>query len=203
MKKKLLIIVFEILCICCFVNFSVNASEDKWICKNCGSLNNLGEKFCSNCGELRYQGSVNEVGKINFVNGFFWDNSQNGLSENFMIDLNTLVVATNCISFYIPESWLQGFHFNHDKRSITFYCSAVVLSEGEEDGLLCTIYREVKKRNDKDEYYIGKDSEYWYYFETYSDHVDPKDKDSFDIYKEQSSEFDVIRDSILIEDGEL
>lgn len=200
MKKRLLILLFEILCIFSTVTLSARADEEFWVCEYCQRINKIGEPYCSYCGRERYyKGGVNENGKIDFVNDFYWDTSQKGISENFMIDFNTTVAITKCISFYFPESWIKGIQFTYNENFISFSCASVASSESEEDGLLCVIYREDKKQTDKTEYYIGRDDKYWYYFETYSDHADPKDKESFEIYKEQSSEFDVIRDSLLIE----
>lgn len=200
MKKRILIMLFEILCVFSTVTFSALADEDIWICESCGRANQIGEPYCAYCGKERYyKGGVNEAGKIDFVNGFFWDTSQEGISENLMMDLNTMVMITKCISFRLPESWANGVQFTYNENFISFSCASVAASESEEDGLLCVIYREEKKQTNKTEYYIGKDDRYWYYFETYSDHADQKDKESFEIYKEQSSEFDIIRDSILIE----
>ena len=116
-----------------------------------------------------------------------------------MFDFNTFVVATNYISFYFPESWEQGIWFNFNEKKISFFCQNVYQADTEEDGLLCMIYREKKEQQDKKECYIGSDDEYWYYLETFDDHANPEDTESFEIYKAQSSGLDIIRETILIE----
>lgn len=76
------------------------------------------------------------------------------------------------------------------------------LSEEDEDGLLCMIYREENEMPDKEQYHIGNDGEYWYYFETFDDHVNPDKKELLEIYKEQSSGLDIIKESMLIENAQ-
>ncbi len=183
-----------------FLCVSVPAAGIEWRCDNCGVLNQPESKFCGNCGEPRiYKENVNEPGRIDFIDDFFWDNSQGGISENFMLDFNTLVVSTNCISFYFPESWKKGIQFQFDEKSIRFFCQEVYLAEGDEDGLLCMIYREEEEIPEKELYYIGTDGEYWYYFETSEGPVKLENETMEALYEEQQSELDIIRDSFLIE----
>ena len=180
----------------------VSATGIEWICDECKVVNLPEYKFCGNCGAPRiYKENVNEPGRIDFIDDFFWDNSQGGISENFMLDFNTLVVSTKCISFYIPESWKKGIQFIFDEKSIRFFCQEVYQSEEEADGLLCTVYREKTELSEKEQDYIGTDGEYWYYFEPSRESVSLEDEEIEELYKEQSAELALIRDSILIESG--
>lgn len=198
--KKKTGIIFAAVLILCFQSVPIFAGYIEWTCTNCKKVNKPDENYCGNCGEKRvYEEYVNQADRIDFVDGFFWDNSQGGLSENFMFDFNTFVVATNYISFYFPESWEQGIWFNFNEKKISFFCQNVYQADTEEDGLLCMIYREKKEQQDKKECYIGSDDEYWYYLETFDDHANPEDTESFEIYKAQSSGLDIIRETILIE----
>lgn len=198
--KKKTGIIFAAVLILCFQSVPIFAGYIEWTCTNCKKVNKPDENYCGNCGEKRvYEEYVNQADRIDFVDGFFWDNSQGGLSENFMFDFNTFVVATNYISFYFPESWEQGIWFNFNEKKISFFCQNVYQADTEEDGLLCMIYREKKEQQDKKECYIGSDDEYWYYLETFDDHANPEDTECFEIYKAQSSGLDIIRETILIE----
>ena len=180
----------------------VSAAGIEWICDECKVVNLPEYKFCGNCGAPRvYKENVNEPGRIDFIDDFFWDNSVGGISENFMLDLNTLVVSTKCVSFYIPESWKKGIQFIFDEKSIRFFCQEVYQSEEEADGLLCTVYREETELSEKEQDYIGTDGEYWYYFEPSRESVSLEDEEIEELYKEQSAELALIRDSILIESG--
>ena len=180
----------------------VSAVGIEWICDECKVVNLPEYKFCGNCGAPRiYKENVNEPGRIDFIDDFFWDNSQGGISENFMLDFNTLVVSTKCISFYIPESWKKGIQFIFDEKSIRFFCQEVYQSEEEADGLLCTVYREETELSEKEQDYIGTDGEYWYYFEPSRESVSLEDEEIEELYEEQSAELALIRDSILIESG--
>lgn len=202
MKKECKILLLSLLVSILFC-ISVSASSIEWTCENCQRINKPEDKFCEGCGEQRiYKEYVNEPGRIDWVDEFFWNNSQGGISENFMFDFNTHAVATNYISFYFPESWDKGIQFTFNEKAISFFCRDVYLSEDEEDGLLCMIYREGDEIQDKKEYYVGNDGEYWYYFETFQDHVNSAAQDLIEIYEEQSSGLDIIRESILIENAQ-
>lgn len=195
-----MVIIFAAVLILCFQSVPIFAGYIEWTCTNCKKVNKPDENYCGNCGEKRvYEEYVNQADRIDFVDGFFWDNSQGGISENFIYDLNTFVVSTNHISFYFPESWEQGIWFNFNEKKISFFCQNIYQADTEEDGLLCMIYREKKEQQDKKEYYIGNDDEYWYYLETFDDHANPEDTENFETYKAQSSGLDIIRETILIE----
>lgn len=200
--KKKTGIIFAAVLILCFQSVPIFAGYIEWTCTNCKKVNKPDENYCGNCGEKRvYEEYVNQADRIDFVDGFFWDNSQGGLSENFMFDFNTFVVATNYISFYFPESWDtgEGVWFTYDEKNISVFCQDVRQIKSDENGLLCMVYREETEIENKKEYYIGRDGKYWYYLETFNDHANPEDTESFEIYKAQSSGLDIIRETILIE----
>ena len=200
--KKKTGIIFAAVLILCFQSVPIFAGYIEWTCTNCKKVGKPDENYCGNCGKRRvYEEYVNQADKIDPVDGFLWDNSHGGISENFMFDLNTFVVATNHISFYFPESWDmgKGIQPTLNEKNISFFSRNIALSDSEEDGLLCMIYREKKEQQDKKEYYIGNDDEYWYYLETFDDHANPEDTENFEIYKAQSSGLDIIRETILIE----